>query len=205
MAKDRNFTQEQLNVLLNRLNPVREKAVARYEKLYNTLVRLFLKRGFSDAEEMADETIDRVILAKNLDRFPELQDTYFYKVAGRLILERLRRRRKQVEFDEDGNPMVQSPPLLEEKEVDEESEAEYDCLMSCLETLKPHGRSLVLSYYEVSGSDKIKHRRSIAEGLGITEDALRVRVHRLKRRLEECILKCVQNKAKKPEGNVLTK
>jgi RNA polymerase sigma factor (sigma-70 family) len=203
MAKDRNITEEQFNDLLDRLGPDREQAGVRYRKLHKSLIGIFLRRGFGNAEEMADEVMDRV--AANAGKLKELKDAYFYQVATYLMMERHRQKRIHVDIDDDAKPISQpSAPFKEEdQEEEEDSDAEKECLMSCLDRLNPHERSLVLSYYEDKGRDKIKHRRKIAEFLRISEKALRVRVYRIKRRLDACIQECLQSKEQKGEGNVL--
>lgn len=203
MAKDRNITEEQFNDLLDRLAPDREQAGVRYKKIHKSLIGIFLRRGFGDAEEMADEVMDRV--AANAKKLIVLKDAYFYQVATYLMMERHRQKRIHVDIDDDAKPIGQpSAPFKEQEEEEEEnSDAENECLMSCLDRLNPHERALVLSYYEDKGRDKIKHRRKIAEFLRISEKTLRVRVHRIKRRLDACIQERLQNKREKDEGNVL--
>ena len=65
------ITQESFEALLEWLDPDREAAGQKYETIYTGLVRIFVSKGFNDAEHLADETMNRVII-----RLPEIRDTY---------------------------------------------------------------------------------------------------------------------------------
>ena len=57
--------------------------------------------------------------------------------------------------------------------------------------LSAENRSLVLRYYEGERDTKIANRRRLAESLGLTENALRSRVQRLRDHLERCVDDCL--------------
>jgi len=70
MKKDLALTQESFDKLLAWLDADREQAGQKYEEIRRELIRYFLIRGYySQSEELADETINRV--AQNLDKVPE--------------------------------------------------------------------------------------------------------------------------------------
>jgi hypothetical protein len=54
------MTPEELDKLLNWLNPNRELAAAEFIRIRRILTNIFLTRGCINADELADETIDRV-------------------------------------------------------------------------------------------------------------------------------------------------
>ncbi|HEY0047746.1 MAG TPA: hypothetical protein VGB68_00565, partial [Pyrinomonadaceae bacterium] len=60
MDKENVINQENFDVLLNWLDRNREIAGQKYEKIRRRLIRIFLGRGCFEAEELADETINRV-------------------------------------------------------------------------------------------------------------------------------------------------
>ena len=190
MSKDRNLTDEQFNKLLNRLDPIREQAEARYLRLHRYLVGMFIKRHFVDAEDMADEVMNRVAANPNIDKAVELKDQYFFTVAKNLMLEQDRQKRRNVEIDEDDSSISYTPTLLGEDDV--EGSAKFECLSGCLQQLNDHERGLVLSYYQHDGRDKINHRQKIAADLKLSEKALRVRVYRIRRHLDKCIQECLE-------------
>jgi DNA-directed RNA polymerase specialized sigma24 family protein len=80
------------------------------------------------------------------------------------------------------------PPDLEDSS---EAETQLGCLDGCLEKLPAEIRSLILEYYQFRRQAKIDHRRALAEGFGIPVNALRIRVHRVRAQLEECVTDCI--------------
>jgi DNA-directed RNA polymerase specialized sigma24 family protein len=74
----------------------------------------------------------------------------------------------------------------------EEIEREYACLEHCLQRLTPENRELVLQYYEDEKRAKIDHRKKLAEKLGIALNALRIRAHRIRLVLEQCVQECMR-------------
>ena len=141
-----------------------------------------MSRGFSDAEDLADETINRV-----MKRLAEIRDTYvgeparYFHGVARFIIREMSRR-KEVAVDE-------VPGFLDEPEVHSD---EYDCLVKCLRFLAPEKRELILDYYIYDGRDKIAQHRRMASELGITEGALRGRAHHVRGNLEKCIEQCLE-------------
>jgi len=58
-----------------------------------------------------------------------------------------------------------------------------------MELLPPGQHALILDYYQHDKSRKIECKRRIAATLGIEPTALRVRAYRIRRQLEECVLR----------------
>ena len=59
MKKGWVLTQELFDTLLDWLDPDRERAGHRYETIRLRLIKIFTSRGCPEAEELADETINR--------------------------------------------------------------------------------------------------------------------------------------------------
>jgi RNA polymerase sigma factor (sigma-70 family) len=177
------------DALLAWLDPDRTKAGARYEELRQSLIKIFVWRGFTDPEGLADETINRVTakvegLSGSYVGDPAL---YFYSVAKRLMLETQRRVKAQLSLEELRD--VPDPNIPEDTDVD--SELRSGCLKQCLQQLSPENREILISYYLKEKHAKIDHRRRLAERLGIEINALRVRMYRLRSGLEVCIKRCL--------------
>ena len=66
----------------------------------------------------------------------------------------------------------------------------HDCFEACLARLPGEARALVLGYYADEKQAKIDHRQHLAHAAGISQTALRSRVHRLRDRLEGCAERC---------------
>ncbi|HEX9959500.1 MAG TPA: RNA polymerase sigma factor [Pyrinomonadaceae bacterium] len=186
MDKENVINQENFDVLLNWLDRNREIAGQKYEKIRRRLIRIFLGRGCFEAEELADETINRVTR-----RLPQVAADYvgepthyFYAVANKIHLEWLRKQKK-----------INELPLNEtHNHAETESETEYECLETCLEALPNEQRGLIVEYYRDEKSAKIENRRQIAEKLGINVSTLQVKAFRIRSRLKECLQKCLAEK-----------
>ncbi|MBL8114745.1 MAG: hypothetical protein JNK60_17825, partial [Acidobacteria bacterium] len=46
---------------------------------------------------------------------------------------------------------------------------------------------LLLRYYQGDGASRIENRKALADELHVPMNALRIRVHRLRERLERCV------------------
>src|ERR1041385_2060224 len=65
------INQEQFDRLLGWLDPDREKAGLKYESIRKRLIKVFVCRGSKTPEELADQTINRVVR-----KLPEIQAEY---------------------------------------------------------------------------------------------------------------------------------
>ena len=187
MKRKLTITQESFEALLMWLDPDREVAGKKYEAIRTGLIKIFVTKGFSSAEDLADEVINRVI-----DRLTEIRDSYvgdpanyFRGVARNVIHEAYRRK----EIATDVFPLQPSQTAS--------TSNEYDCLLKCLKLLPADKSELVLDFYLYDKRDKIAHHKHMAQELGITESNLRVRVHRIRDTLEKCVSQCLKNLAVK--------
>lgn len=185
------ITQEQFDLLLDWLDPNREVAGKKYETIRAGLIRVFVSKGFNDAEDLADETINRVII-----RLPEMRDTYvgdpvrfFHGVARNVIREALRRREIATDV---------IVIWVDEKPV---TGVERECLDTCLGLLPEEKSDLILDYYLYEGHDKIEHHKRMAKALGISEGALRGRAHHIRKDLEHSLNKMISQKTKQPRNS----
>lgn len=183
MNKNWVLTQESFDALLAWLDPQRERAAEKYEDVRRRLIKIFTCRGCHEPEELADETINRVIkkLKEIEGAFTGDRTRYFCGVANKVHLEYLRR--KPV-------PRLPSP-----NPDSDETEQEFECLEKCIETLTPDNRRLVLQYYQEEKRAKIDHRRNLAEQLGIAVNALRIRAYRIRSFLQDCVHDCLEQSA----------
>jgi DNA-directed RNA polymerase specialized sigma24 family protein len=171
------ITQEPFDALLAWLDPDREIAGRKYETIHAGLTRVFISRGFSDAEDLADLTVSRVITL-----LPEIKDTYvgeparyFHKVAHFVALEAWRR------------PELATDVFPEKFSRENPTSDKYDYLLECLELLTEEKRELIIEYYLYQGNEKIEHHRRMAKERGISEGALRSRAHHIRDALERCV------------------
>ena len=174
-------TQQQFDLLLEWLGPDRDGAGRKYETIRSGLVRIFISKGFSDAEDLADETINRVMV-----RLPDIMENYsgepacyFHGVARNIIRESHRRKE------------VTAGAIEGRVEPKPERSEEHDCLGHCLNRLPASKRDLILDYYLYEGREKVKHHKRMAGQLKISEGAIRSRAFQIRLGLENCMRHCV--------------
>jgi RNA polymerase sigma factor (sigma-70 family) len=73
----------------------------------------------------------------------------------------------------------------------EDQDARFDCFDKCLAELPPESRHLIVEYYQGEKKTKKETRRALAKQLGIPLNALRIRAHRIRKALEQCIQTCM--------------
>lgn len=179
------ISPEAFEHLLAWLNGDRLLAGQEYQRIHLGLVKLFSSRGLADAEELADEAIDRVCQkVKEISAgYEGNPSSYFYGVARHILQEQARRKTQSFAEIE-----VAIDPLLEEDE-----NPALDCLQVCLKKLTAPQRKMILSYYKGEGKEKIKMRNKLAEANNISVSFLRVKVHRIKEIVEACVKTCLRN------------
>ncbi|HEY4591603.1 MAG TPA: RNA polymerase sigma factor [Thermoanaerobaculia bacterium] len=179
------LTPEAFEALLRQLAPDRERAGELYETIRHKLVRLFEWRGCAAPEDLADVTFNRVArrLAEGVGLRSNDPYGYFCGVAHLVYKEVLRQAAREHRVLTSGD---WPPPAAEE---DEPSDARLECLRRCLAELPPDQRDLVLRYHQ--GEHNIRNRQQLAREAGIPMNALRIRVHRVRRKLESCVHACL--------------
>ena len=173
------------------LNPNREQAGAEYEALREMLMRFFQWQGDWQAQEHADETLNRV--ARRLAEGEVIKgiNNYCLGVARRLLLESHRQRTRQ---ESAFNQIKWVQASNSEATQDDLS---LTCLEHCLEGLPEESRALILRYYESQEMDASQTRQIIADHLHIPLNALRLRAQRIRNRLEKCVNQCLGESLKK--------
>ena len=170
--------QQDFDLLLSWLDNDRDRAGLLYEKIRWRLVTILAARGCIVAEELADETIDRVAR-----RVPDIQANYvgdkaiyFLGVMNNVHHEYLRR------------PPL--PRLIANENVDNREQIHL-CLDRCLEQLAPYARQIIERYYAADRQAKIDLRKVIARELGIKTSTLRLRALRIREKLQTCVESCL--------------
>lgn len=179
----RELDREALEGLLRLLDPDPARAAREFAKLRQRLTRLFECRGARFPEDLVDETISRVArrLAEGVEIHSDDPYRYFCGVANLVFKEVLRERRRDRKLHDPANWPDASLP------EDDPEDPRMDLLQECLDALPPDQRELVLDYHQGEGRNRIDNRRRIADRLGVPLNALRIRVHRIRVKLEECV------------------
>jgi DNA-directed RNA polymerase specialized sigma24 family protein len=187
-----------LDLLLGLLHSDRDAAGERYLLLRRRLVKFFGWRGTAAPDELADETMDRVCRRLAEGDRPTVGDPahYVFGVARNVLREQWGRWRRAGEMPEASHEPLQDPQRAENQaELDRRLERRLACLERCLQALDPSARELILRYYRHEKQAKIDDHGEMARGLGIGMAALRVRLHRIRGRLEPCVRDCLSGRA----------
>lgn len=189
------LTRTALDKLLASLDPDHTRAAERYEIIRQKLITFFENRGCTVAEELVDDTMNRV--AKRLDEgvtiYAANPDSYFYSVARNVL-------REYYDILRPAPPLPCDEPCCYPREEDddieerEQEETRFDCQKRCLERLPRELRELVTEYYREEPGIKMKKKREdLAARLGMTPNALRIRACRIRDKLDECAAKCLKH------------
>jgi len=180
---DRTLTSVEFDSLLEWLDADRERAGAKYEEIRRRLVKIFMGRACISAEDLADETINRVIskLSAIKSDFRGDPERYFYAVAHNVHREYLGRKPVQ-------------PAAAPDAPTSARVELELRCLEQCLESLPESERHLLLQYYGEGrkAQEKVDVRNELAKKLGISVATLRIRAFRSKAHLQKCMKRCLE-------------
>ena len=183
-------TSQTLDQLLAAFSSGREEAGKQYEITRVKLLRFFEHRPVESPERLVDETLDRVM--RRIDEGENITNImgYVYKVASYVFLEAVREQ-EQMRVAASALPTKTSMPPWD----NEEESPRLRCFDRCLDGLPVETRTLILAYYSEDGQTKIRLRRQIAEGLGIRLNALRIRAHKIRVKLEHCVKQCLAQNA----------
>jgi RNA polymerase sigma factor (sigma-70 family) len=176
---------------LRLLDADRERAGEKYEDIRRRLILYFECRRCTEPEDLTDETITRVI-KRNAEGVP-IDDVmrYCYGVARLVLCETFPARRRE--------DMVQKELLRFSNPFTWPDDAEdHDLLRpafdACMEKLPEENRRFILTYYDDSARRKIDKRKSLAEKLGISRNAVTLRAFQIRKKLEKCIKSHLKHK-----------
>lgn len=189
MKKDWVLSHEAFDAMLTWLDPDPERAGSKYEAIRLRLIKIFICNHCAEAEELADETFNRVA-----SKVPELSSSWtgdpalcFYGFARNIFSEWRRRAMRRVS--------VEDAPTIATVMSDSHSndvDPEHECLEVCMKERPENERTLLLEYFRDQGQAKVEHHKALAVQMGITHNALRIRVHRILRKVRKCVIDCLE-------------
>ncbi|MEW6733213.1 MAG: hypothetical protein AB1489_17935 [Acidobacteriota bacterium] len=196
------LTQEALNKMLQQLDPDIQRAALEYEIIRSKLTKFFQYRGCAFPEEYADETINRVIRKIDAGEVIRADNPakYFLGVAHNVLREQWRKSGREADIIDIQLPQQQ--PFVDPRElVEQEAEKQHQeiclkCLECCLQRLPRDSRELIMEYYSESGRVGIEKRQELAQQLGVQLNNLRIKMHRLRAKLEQCVQRCLKDEGK---------
>lgn len=174
------LTRSALDALLVRLDRDGDRAAAAYEELRRRLVALLGWWGADQPHELADQALDRVAVKLHEGAVvPDASLHAYVRGVAHLVFQEWSRkaaREEQVQRESSG--------LWEGRGDVEDAHRALD---GCLGHLTSADRRLILDYYTAEEASNIAGRRRLAMKLGLSATALRIRAHRVRERLQQCV------------------
>ena len=179
MAK--NLNSKSYSLLLETFSSDEKVAAFAYAKLRDSLIRFFQIKGDDAPDEAADETLDRV--AAKLSEAVLIEDLtkYSFGVARLVFLENLRKAQKQKKAFEDFR-------LSNALQKNDEETDDFAPFRKCFESLPDAEKNILQTYFDDLPFDEINENRlKLTDKLGVSLNNLRLKIFRLRRRLEDCV------------------
>jgi RNA polymerase sigma factor (sigma-70 family) len=195
--KGSTLTQAAFDKLLAQFDRDPERAGEKYEQIRVRIIKFFECRGSAFPQDLADETITRVAfkILEGADICDTNFSAYFYGVARNVFKEHLRSPDKSLLpidlLPRRHHPTENPEEMIESRRMRQEIERQLECLETCIESLPQAARKLAIAYYEMERSAKIEYRKQLAETLGLSTNSLRIRIHRIREKLEKCVDECI--------------
>ena len=151
-----------------------------FARLRERLVSFFRWKGGRAPEDLADEVLGRI--ARKLEAGERIDDprAYALGVARLVFLETVKSEVREREALAEAPAAVEEPP-----------EEVLAVLERCLAGMPPEEAAMIRRYLDGSGQARIDARAALAKELNLSLNALRIRAHRLRERLETCVRKGV--------------
>lgn len=175
------LTEDSFNGLLGWLDADKKNAADKYEIMRRKLLKFFEWRQCRSPEEYTDLTFDRVAKKISEGEIIRTKDKFLYihGVALNLLKEYFR---KPLTSNLENDP----PDILPSKEQEDFPDM-IEKQLTCIEQLPFYEREIIIGYYQEDALiNKIK-RRILARRFNLTENSLRIRIHRIREKLRECL------------------
>lgn len=188
--KDWEPSPEAWEKFLNLLAEDPDKAGDKYEEIRSRLMTFFACRRCPPVERLSDISINRVIKKYFEGEVITTLMGYVFGVAKMVYFEYLAEQKNEKtirdEFTRAGEGIVE--PDFEETEPD----ILRTCFDGCMTEMEAADRTFVKRYYEEALGKKIKNRKSMAEELDISQNAVVLRAYHLRQKLKRCTDKCLK-------------
>lgn len=172
------------------LDQNQEQAAEKYVSLRSRLEKFFEWRDCENTEELTDIVFDRVMQKITEGEKIENAEAFCVSVAKFVLLENRRKVLRDKELDD--NARESSFDVNNSSEIDELRDKQFKCLDECLAKFPDDKRKLIIEYFDTDEKTLIPTRQRLAEKVGINLNSLRIRVSRLKTKLENCTRECCE-------------
>lgn len=173
----------------NLMLKVKDGDVEKLNLLYKRYSRRFfgffygMTKDGATSEDLVQNVFVRILKYKHTYKETGDFEVWAFQMARNVHKDHYRKN-KRYAFQETMDPYEQTLSETENREVDMERSDELNYLKKALESLTDEKRELI----ELVRFQKVKYAK-VAEMLGVTESAIKVRVHRILKELRESYLK----------------
>jgi len=116
----------------------------------------------------------------------------FIRGVARIVASEAHKKAKRISSVEDIPERDWDRSEPNQASAGEQESGEYlRCLERCMKTLPAEDERLIREYYLFEKRQKIDRKRGLAEELGISAGALRVKAFKIRKKLQDCVLACV--------------
>lgn len=183
-------SKENFEKFLVVLDDDRFQAGEKYVALRERLEKFFEWRNCENVSELTDIVFDRVAkkivggeIIKNVEAFS-------VTVAKFVLMENRREVLRKTELDENSHQVNENEEV--DSDDNELKDKQLKCLDKCLAEFPFDKRKLLINYFDTEEKTYITKRKQLAEKLGLNLNSLRIRVCRLKSKLEKCTKECCE-------------
>lgn len=177
---------EEYECLLSALDPDPRRASKRYDSLLERLTTIFAAARCRWPEDLADEALRRTARKctdlRKRGEYMKSVEAFACEVGQYLIKEEWRKPRTVTVIDS----LAQTP---ENDPAEQERRERWltGCLDPCCRNLSHGDRTFIMEWYGGEPRAAIEHRRKLSERTGISLGTLRVRAHRIRKRIRICM------------------
>lgn len=190
------FTQQEFARLLTALDADHNRAAEKYELLRRKLIKMFERRQCVNSEELADETLDRLMRKMETEQIHDV-NLFACGVARKIYHEGQKRVNRLVEINADhqSDRLSASYPDPEQSLLlDWRNDRGLACLTACLRRLREEDSRLIMEYYQEEKQERVQKRKALALRRGISIEVLRVEATRLRYKLRSCVSPCLNRR-----------
>ena len=197
--------------LLNWYDPDLDKARAELQRHHRSLLIFVRRRGIGDVEGVVGEIFARLVAKLAAGQVPEVRSEgergrFLAGYARNVCWEFLKEQKSNVVSLDD---MSGAGALSKACAVEAGAQANLEmselrgsaraCFGRCMETLKPEDAEMLLEYYRGEEGAQIAIRKGLAQRLGLTMNALALKVRERRKTLRRCVEPCLEAKGLKIE------
>lgn len=191
--------------LLNWYSPDPDEAKEEHQRHHRSLLIFMRRRGVRDSEGAVGEIFARAVAKLADDKFPAVEGEdergrYLIGYARNVCREYLKRQQTHESFEGRDNKGTLPPvPAAGEDAHQWVENAELRthiraCFRRCMNGLKREDSEMLLEYYRGEEGSQITLRKELAKRLGITMNALTLRVRDRRKALRLCVEPCLTMK-----------